>query len=207
MVRMRSTVAALVALALLAVGRAGAGAAEGATASVTFVGDSVPASIAYSARAKTRLGEGLSVRLDLRVCRRLVAPSCPHRGSTATTALQAVESYGRALGDVLIVDVGYNERAGGYRQGIDRVMRAALAQGAKGVVWVTLRETRASYHATNVAIRGAALSWRPLQVADWNAHSRGRAWFRPDGLHLTAAGADALAAFLRPYVLRAAGLR
>ena len=32
-------------------------------------------------------------------------------------------------------------------------MRAALAQGAVGVVWVTLRETRHIYHWTNVAIQ------------------------------------------------------
>jgi hypothetical protein len=207
MVRMRSTIAALAAVALVAVASTAAGAADEATANVTFVGDSVPASIAYSARARRRLSAGLAVRLDVRVCRRLVARSCAHRGSTPTTALEAVESYGRALGAVLIVDVGYNERADGYRQGIDRVMRAALAQGAKGVVWVTLREAREAFRATNVAIRSAAVRWKQLQVADWNAHSRGHAWFRPDGLHLTAAGADALAVFLRPYIVRAAGLR
>ncbi len=118
-----------------------ANAAAGAPLRATFVGDSVPASISYAPLAEAELGRGLKVRLDLRVCRRLVAPSCSYQGSAPTTALQAVQSYGRSLGDVLIVKVGYNESAQGYRQGIDQVMHAALAEGAKAVVWVTLRET------------------------------------------------------------------
>ena len=62
------------------------------------------------------------MRLDLRVFRRLVTPSCPYQGSTPSTALQAVQSYGRSLGAVLVVKVGYNQLAQGYRQGIDQVI-------------------------------------------------------------------------------------
>jgi hypothetical protein len=115
-----------------------------------------------------------------------------------------VQSLGRSLGDVLIVDVGYNESAFGYREGIDRVMRAALAQGATGVVWVLLRETRDIYRQTNVVIRAAQKRWPQMLVADWNAFSRGKPWFSSDGLHMSVTGADALAAFLRPYAFRAA---
>ena len=82
----------------------------------------------YSPRAKSILAQGLD-RLDLRVCRRLATASCSYQGSAPTSALQSVQSLGRSLGDVLIVDVGYNESASGYREGIDRVMRAARAQG------------------------------------------------------------------------------
>ena len=171
---------------------------------VTFVGDSVPASISYIPSAQRQLERGLRVRLDLRVCRRLVQPSCSYQGTRPSTALEAVQGYGRTLGRVLIVDVGYNESARGYRQGIDQVMRAALAQGADGVVWVTLRETQPVYRPTNVAIRTAAKRWPQLVVADWNAYSSGKPWFGDDGLHLTATGATRLAAFLRPYVRKAA---
>ena len=124
----------------------------------TFVGDSVSASISYVPTAKARLERGMHVRLDLQVCRRLVEPSCSYGGSAPSTALQAVESYGHALGKVLIVKVGYNESSAGYARGIDRVMRAALADGASGVVWVTLREQggySGLYHATNAVIRQA----------------------------------------------------
>jgi hypothetical protein len=172
----------------------------------TFVGDSVSASILYTTTAQKQLAKGVKVRLDLKVCRRLVQPSCPYQGSTPSTALQAVRSYGRSLGNVLIVKVGYNESSSGYRKGIDQVMRAALADGAHGVVWVTLRESRDIYRSTNVAIRQAAKRWPQLVVADWNAYSAGKPWFGSDGLHLTAAGADGLATFLRQYVIRAAAL-
>ena len=174
---------------------------------VTFVGDSVPASISYIPAAQAQLRRGLKVRLDLRVCRRLVQPSCTYQGETPPSALAAVQGYGRSLGRVLIVDVGYNESSDGYRQGIDRIMRAALAQGAAGVVWVTLRETRSIYRATNVVIKAAAKRWPQLVVADWNAFSSGKPWFGDDGLHLTATGATTLAAFLRPYVWKAATAR
>ena len=170
----------------------------------TFVGDSVAASISYVPTARAQLRRGLAVRLDLKVCRRLVQESCSYQGYTPQTALQVVQDLGRSLGQVLIVKVGYNESAHGYAQGIDRVMRAARADGARGVVWVTLRETRDTYHWTNIAIKTAAKRWPQLVVADWNAFSRGKPWFGGDGLHLTSTGANALAAFLRPYVWQAA---
>jgi hypothetical protein len=193
------------ALAVLAACLAGTTAAEAkGSIPVTFVGDSVSASISHTPAAQAQLRKGLAVRLDLRVCRRLVPPSCTFQGSTPSTALQAVQGYGRSLGRVLIVNVGYNESAQRYGRDIDRIMRAALAQGADGVVWVTLHEARDIYRPTNLAIKAAAKRWRQLVVADWNAHSSGRPWFGGDGLHLTSTGASALAAFLRPYVLRAA---
>jgi hypothetical protein len=172
----------------------------------TFVGDSVSASITYVSAAQAQLERGLNVRLDLAVCRRLVQPSCPYQGSTPSTALQAVQAYGHSLGKVLIVKVGYNEASAGYAKGIDEIMRAARADGATGVVWVTLREQSSIYHATNVQIRKAAKRWPQLVVADWNAYSTGKPWFGPDGLHLSTRGATALATFLRPYVFRAAAL-
>lgn len=204
---MRATLLTLVVVLIcLAGGTAGraATATKEAPVKATFVGDSVAASIGYVSPAQAQLRHGLSVRLDLKVCRRLVEPSCSYQGVAPSTALQAVRSYGRALGRVLIVKVGYNESAQGYGAGIDRVMRAALADGASGVVWVTLRETSPLYHATNLAIRRAAQRWPQLVVADWNAYSAGKPWFGPDGLHLSTTGATQLARFLRPFVFMAA---
>ncbi len=107
---------------------------------------------------------------------------------------------------MLIVQVGHNEGWHGYGSGIDRVMRAARSQGANGVVWVTLCETRDIYHWTNRSIQAAAKRWPRLVVADWNEYSHGKRWFADDGLHLTPYGAERLASFLRPYVLRAAAM-
>ena len=214
---LQSVRAALLILALalaLALACAVAASSAGAAPAVkktpvkaTFVGDSVSASITYVTSAQAQLERGIDVRLDLKVCRRLVQPSCPYQGSAPSTALQAVQSYGQSLGHVLIVKVGYNESSSGYGKGIDEIMRAALAQGATGVVWVTLREKSDIYHWTNVAIRQATKRWPQLVVADWNAYSAGKPWFGPDGLHLTPTGAVGLATFLRPYILRAADTR
>jgi hypothetical protein len=192
-------------LAVAAVSGAGAVAASPAKRiSVTFVGDSVPASIDLVPAAQQRLARGLDLRRDLRVCRRLVTPSCTFQGTTPVTALETVLAAGPRLGDVLIVEVGYNESAQGYREGMRRVLTAARAQGANGIVWVTLREIRPVYRQTNAAIRAEARRWPDVHVADWNAHSAGKPWFIADGLHLNARGAQALAAFLRPFVFRAA---
>jgi len=176
---------------------------------VTFVGDSVPAALDYVSAAEARLAHGMSMRLDLKVCRRLVQTSCSFQGSTPTTALQAIKTYGASLGQVLIIDVGYNESSQGYNSRIDEIMRAALRQGVHGVVWVTLREASSSryaaiYRATNTEIEAAASRWPQLVVANWNAYSNGKPWFRSDGLHLTSTGAFALAGFLRPFVFKAA---
>ena len=176
---------------------------------VTFVGDSVSAAIEYTAAAHARLSRGLVLRLDLKVCRRLVQTGCSYQGTTPTTALQAIDSYGRSLGDVLIVDVGYNEGSQGYSSRIDEIMHAALRHGVRGVVWVTLRTSSASvydsiYRSTNTEIKAAERRWPELAVADWNAYGYGRSWFGSDGLHLTSTGAIALAGFLRPYVFQAA---
>jgi hypothetical protein len=199
--------AALVAAAAGAVSATASAADRKAPLRATFIGDSVSASILYTTTAQRQLERGIKLRLDLKVCRRLVLPSCPYQGVTPPTALETVQSYGRSLGSVLIVKVGYNDSSNGYVAGIDRIMRAAVADGAKGVVWVTLREERSDYRWINVAIRQAARRWPQLLVADWNAYSNAKPWFGPDGLHLSVTGADALAAFLRPYVLRAAQLR
>src|SRR5262245_60493293 len=160
----------LVALFACLAGTLAASAAATRPLNVTFVGDSVSASIEYVPAAEELLeSNGIRVRLDLKVCRRLVQASCPYHGSTPPTALDAVRGYGGSLGAVLIVKVGYNESSYGYRDGIDRVMRAALADGAQGVVWVTLRETNDVYRGTNAAIRSAATRWPQLVLADWNA--------------------------------------
>lgn len=169
----------------------------------TFVGDSVADAVAQTPSARRRLTHGLHMALDLKVCRRVVAASCSFGGSTPSTALEAVRKRGRALGDVLVVDVGYNDGAAGYDDAIDQIVRAAKAQGAKRVVWVTLREAGTYahiYRVTNGVIARAPRRWPEIHVADWNAYSRGKPWFGADGVHLNPAGADALARFLRPYV-------
>jgi hypothetical protein len=134
------------------------------------------------------------------VCRRLVATSCAFQGSIPPTALQVIGAEGRALGPVVVINVGYNDWTAVYD--VDRVMRALKAAGVRTAIWVTLRETTSNYAHSNGRIRDAARRWRKsLVVADWNAYSRDKPWFREDGLHLTSSGALGLARLLRPLVL------
>jgi lysophospholipase L1-like esterase len=181
-----------------------ASASPSAKTRVTVIGDSIMASFGYVPAARRHLGKGLDVRSDSVVCRRLVAASCVFQGKTPSTVLQLVAAQGRALGPVVVINVGYNDWTAVYD--VDRVMRALRAAGVRTVVWVTLRETTSNYAGSNARIRSASRRWRKsLVVADWNAYSRGKPWFREDGLHLSAAGAMALARLLRPLVLAGAG--
>ena len=174
---------------------------------VTVIGDSITASFDYVPAARRYLGKGLDLRSDAVVCRRLVATSCPFQGSTPSTALQVVGSKRSALGPVVVVNVGYNDWPAVYD--VDRLMRALKAAGVRSVIWVTLREATSYadvYAQSNARIRKAARRWKGLTVADWNTFSRGKAWFREDGLHLTTSGALGLARLLRPLVLAGAAL-
>ena len=188
---------AAVLAASIALGPA-AGSADAVTG--TFIGDSKAASINFSTRAKRLLQRGHDIRRDLKVCRRLVAPSCTYQGVTPRTALQVVKR-GR-LGRVLVVDVGYNDSPATYRRHLNRVMRAALARGVRGVVWVNLTAVRSSYSQINRIISRSKGRWGRLHVANWNRYSRGHpGWFASsDGIHLTGAGAVGLVKLVRKYL-------
>src|SRR6187431_156212 len=187
---------------LSALASASGSAASPARPDMTFVGDSISASLDYVPTARRVLTRPFDTSFDLAVCRRLVHEGCAFQGKVPTTALEAVRARGRSLGDVLVVHVGYNEGSTEYRQGMRRIIRTAHAQGASGVVWVTLRAANAVYRPTNAAIRREARRWRGVEIADWEALSRGKPWFREDRLHLNVAGANALARLVRQHVAR-----
>jgi hypothetical protein len=169
---------------------------------VTLFGDSVAAALAYQGKARSMLAKGLDLRIDAKVCRRLVENGCPYKGDRPASVLSLVEKPSAALGDVVVIDVGYNDDPSAYGDDIDRVMQALVRQGVSTVIWVTMQEKRPLYRMTNAAIRAAAKRWPQINIADWTAASRARSgWFVDDGLHLSSAGALGLAMFLRPLVL------
>jgi hypothetical protein len=203
--RLRHVASALAVVALALVASTAAPASPPAKPRVTVIGDSIMASFEYVPSARRALARGLDLRSDAAVCRRLVAASCPFQGSTPSTALDVVAASGRSLGRAVVINVGYNDWVAVYD--VDRVMRALRSAGVQRVIWVTLREASSNaslYAQSNARIRNAARRWRrSLVVADWNGYSRGRAWFREDGLHLTTSGAMGLARLLRPLVVDA----
>ena len=169
---------------------------------VTLFGDSVAAALAYQGKARKTLSKGLDLQIDAKVCRRLAETGCPYHGDRPPSVLSLVEKPNAPLGDVVVIDVGYNDEPGGYADDIDRVMQALTRQGVSTVIWVTMQERRALYRTTNAAIQAAAKRWPQIRVADWHEASRARSsWFVDDGLHLSGAGALGLARFLRPLVL------
>ncbi len=166
---------------------------------VTLIGDSVAASVGFVPGARSLLEDGLDVRLEAFSCRRLAAPSCGH--PPPPTATQTILSDGRSLGQVVVMDVGYNDSASTYGGELDAAMRDMLRNGVRHVLWVTLRERYSNYRSTNTVILAARRRWPQLTVADWDSYSRGKPWFAPDGIHLNASGALALARFLRAFLV------
>jgi hypothetical protein len=170
---------------------------------VTVIGDSVASVLRSNTDAERQLARGLDLQLDLRVCRKLVEPSCWYEGDQAPTALQAIQTAGHVLGRVVVVEVGYNDIASEYRGELDQVMQALVDAGVSRVVWVTLHVDRENYSLINGVIENAPTRWPQLRVADWNAFSAGKPWFGYDAVHLNDSGAVGLAKLLRMQFLAA----
>ncbi|HEX2428521.1 MAG TPA: hypothetical protein VHI53_11360 [Gaiellaceae bacterium] len=171
---------------------------------VTVFGDSVADSLNYVPEARQFLGQGIDLRLELTPCRKLVPIGCVYMGGRPPSVLDIVQSSTLAdLGNIVVVDVGYNDPENNYETDMAQVANALVARGVGHVIWVTLREQTDQYRETNEVIRAQAHRWPEMQLADWEGASRGKDWFNDDGLHLNAAGALGLAMLLRPYVLAA----
>jgi hypothetical protein len=206
---MRRGIVLVGALSALVVASAWTLTANGATSSgprVTVFGDSVADSLTYVPEARQLLGAGLDLRLELAPCRKLVPQGCAYMGARPPSVLDVVNASSPAsLGDIVVIDVGYNDPENNYDSDMGTVVQALLAHGVSHIVWVTMREATDDYRQMNTIIRSRAQREPRISVADWEKTSRGKPWFNPDGLHLNADGAVGLATLLRPYVLAACG--
>jgi hypothetical protein len=169
-------------------------------------GDSIADSLNYVPDARGVLGQGIDLRLELAPCRKLVSIGCVYMGGRPPSVLSLVQdSTLSQLGNIVIVAVGYNDPENNYETDMAQVVNALVDKGVGHVVWVTLREQTDDYRQINQIIKAADSRWPELRVADWEAASRGKDWFNPDGLHLNADGAIGMATLLRPFVLTACG--
>jgi hypothetical protein len=193
---------AATALAVL-VGWGTSGAALTAAPRVTIVADSVGGVLFWQQHARDDLARGIDLRIDVRTCRRLVTEGCVYDGDRPPSALDAIRDLGRALGQVVVIDVGYNDPPSGFGAGIDRVMGALVDAGVDQVVWITLRERRSSWADINDQIREARKRWPQLTVGDWELGSRDHDDWFADGIHMTWDGGEAFTRFLRPLVVEA----
>ena len=148
------------------------------------------------------------MRSELTPCRKLVPAGCVIHGRAAGLGAAVVKAATLAqLGNIVIVDVGYNDPANNYETDMAQVANALVERGVAHVIWVTLREQTDDYRTINDVIRSQAPRWPQVQIADWEAASRGRDWFNPDGLHLNAAGAMGSRRCCVPSCSRHAGRR
>ena len=138
------------ALALLAV--ASASADTVAKTRVTVIGDSVTASIDYVPAARRVLGKGFDLRSDAVVCRRLVAASCPFKG-TRRDALDLVGAHGRHRWAVAC-HVGYNDLAASSDS--DRVMRPLTSARVRTVVGSAEERRRTRTEQCDNSVHGGA---------------------------------------------------
>jgi hypothetical protein len=161
---------------------------------VTLIGDSVASSISYDKDAQAILGQGIDLQLQLAPCRRVGQSSCPYGGVRPPTVVDLVPTLGQALGANVIVAVGYNDFESAYAGNIDDALSELRQAGVTRVLWATLREERDQYVSMNDDIRAAAARHPEMTVVDWNLYSRSHPdWFQADGLHLVAAGTEAMA--------------
>ncbi len=173
-----------------------AGAATGgstAATRVTVFGDSAATAMAYDPDAKRTLGRGIDLRLEVAACRRVGDASCPYDGVRPPNVIDRATTLGSELGPVVVVIVGYNDYEANYADNIEQALAVFRRAGVQRVLWATLRASRQDYASMNDMIRDAARRHPELTVLEWNALSVDKpGWFQPDGIHLTAPGAEAM---------------
>jgi hypothetical protein len=164
---------------------------------VTVIGDSVVDAVALTPEARSLLAQGIDLELELAPCRRIGQASCPYKGVRPPTVIDLVQTLGAQLGSTVVIAVGYNDFEDAYAGNIEDALAALRTAGVTRVLWLTLRADRHPYLSMNDDIRAAAARHPEMTVVDWNLYSRSHPdWFQPDGLHLTGAGATAMATLL-----------
>jgi hypothetical protein len=115
-------------------------------------------------------------------------------------AISIFQSAGPALGDVVVLDLGYNDSADPavFRQRIDGAM-GALA-GVKHVIWLNQHDWGPGRADMNAELAAAATRYPNLEVADWNAEVAAHPEdVYADSIHLTPAGQAAMATMVRSH--------
>lgn len=159
---------------------AGAGPASAQPRRVVVVGDSIILG-AQSAITETFHQIGWEVSFDAAVSR-----------STSAGAA-AVAAHGPELTDTLVVSLGANDSGNTelFRRRVEEVLAAAGA--TPRILWLTIPEVRPYYGPANQVLRDAATTHPNLEVVEWHVAATNPGMTSSDGLHLTPAGARAMA--------------
>jgi hypothetical protein len=113
-------------------------------------------------------------------------------------AIGLFQSAGPALGDVVVLDLGYNDASDPavFRGRIDDAM-AALA-GVRHVLWLNQHDWGPGRAGMNAELVAAQSRYPNLQVIDWNAEVGAHPdEVYADSIHLTPSGQSAMAALVR----------
>ena len=180
---------------------------------VTLIGDSTMAGMVWwdqagVTRSQDVIRGSYTMALEAESCRRLVAPSCRGRfGYVPTNTMDVLRAYRGRLGEAVVIMAGYDDLSIG--DAVPQIMAETEAQGVKHVIWLTFPlnvpyvlpsgfPARNLYAQHNGALFLNSLNHPSMHLADWNVYSRGHPdWFGRDGIHLTGAGAVALAWFIK----------
>jgi hypothetical protein len=115
-------------------------------------------------------------------------------------AIGIFRSAGPALGDVVVLDLGYNDSPDPavFRGRIDDAM-AALS-GVDRVIWLNQHDWGPGRSGMNAELAAAASRYPNLDVVDWNAEVGAHPeYVYADSIHLTPVGGPALAAVVRDH--------
>jgi Putative Ig domain len=173
---------------------------------LTVIGDSVLTAVIWNQAPLSILESGFDVNLQIGVCRTLAGRSCPFNGDRVPTVLDLVNTLGAELGPNVVVEVGYNDPPDTFAQNVERAITALLAAGVQRIFWINLHEHvwHPQYVAMNHILDEEARRHPELTLLDWRTYTRNSwAWFQSDGIHLTYAGAVAMATFLHGSVVEA----
>jgi hypothetical protein len=116
-------------------------------------------------------------------------------------AIGMFQAAGPALGDVVVLDLGYNDSddPATFRGRIDGAM-AALS-GVRRVFWANQHEWAPGRAGMNAELTAAAARYPTLEVIDWNAEVVAHPdYVYADGIHLTPSGQPAFAALVKQHV-------
>jgi hypothetical protein len=147
---------------------------------------------------------------DAEECRRTTGISC---GARPQTALRTLRRLDGRWGRILVMMTGYNDPGRTFAGSVDAIMAEARAQRIRAVIWLTMRTAAVAYPPrgftstspgfddNNRILLQKVRSYRGrLQIADWAGYSAGRRRWVTDGIHLTAAGAAAVATYIADQV-------
>jgi hypothetical protein len=197
---------ALASAALVVSAWCSSGVSADASPQLTVIGDSVLTAVIWNQAPLSVLESGFDVNMQVGVCRTLTGVSCPFNGTRVPTLVDLVHTLGPQLGPNVVVEVGYNDPPDSFEQGVEQAITALLGTGVQRIFWVNLHlhAWHPQYAGMNRVLDAAARRHPQVTILDWRSYTINKwPWFQSDGIHLTYAGAMAMATFLNSSVAEA----